>query len=438
MRRIHAYTLMLLAVLVLLVACSKERPPNDERNAEISPDVGNEMATNLAEPSPSVQTPEEPEDTEQETAEEVEAELSVTLTRVFPDLAFEQPVGMAVHPQDPNAIYVVEKQGTIVRVDRQADQPSKEVFLDITDRVHSRGMEQGLLGLAFHPDVREHPYFYVNYTTSTHTVIARFADPYADVTTIGAFQPADSSTEREVLTYRQPYTNHNGGDLKFGPDGYLYISSGDGGSAGDPHGYAQQLQSLLGKLLRIDVSREENGRPYAIPKDNPFADRSLHAEARPEIYAYGLRNPWRFSFDDETGTLWAADVGQDEIEEINVITSGGNYGWNVKEGSLCYLSSECEDESFIDPVYEYDHSLGASITGGYVYRGKQLPGLRGQYVYADFMSGRIWALKYDKQEETVNTELMDTDLAIASFGEDVDQELYLLTLDGELYMLTAE
>ena len=439
MKHIRVFFMIMIAVFLMLVACSKDELPDDVRQTLPNTGTMNEGATNETEESPTKTSSSDPTENSGELENET-AKLedhSLTLKRVFDTLTFEQPVGMAVHPADEHAAYIVEKPGRIVYVDLQAAQPSKEVFLDITDRVHSTGMEQGLLGLTFHPNYLEHPYFYVNYTTSTHTVIARFADPYADSVTLESFKPADSGTAREVLSYRQPYTNHNGGDLKFGPDGYLYISSGDGGSVGDPHGHAQNLQSLLGKLLRIDVGREADGRPYAIPVDNPFVDQSVQ-EARGEIYAYGLRNPWRFSFDSQTGRLWAADVGQDEMEEINVIESGGNYGWNVKEGSACYLRSPCDDESFRDPIYEYDHSLGASITGGYVYRGEQLPGLRGYYVYGDFMSGRIWALQVGDDGEVVNTELMDTDLAIASFGVDMTEELYVLTLDGELYLLMEE
>jgi glucose/arabinose dehydrogenase len=359
--------------------------------------------------------------------EEEEGLPRLQLTRVFPQLTFQVPVGLVTAPGDDGAFYVIEKQGRIRRI--SPDGQRSELFLDIGDRVVEGYMEEGLLGLAFHPDYPDNGYFYVNYTTEKHTIIARYQ---ADVKGGGA---ADPSTEMVLLTYEQPYNNHNGGDLHFGPDGMLYIASGDGGGRGDPRGNGQNLRTLLGKILRIDVDRAENGQAYAIPEDNPFSD--LTDGTRQEIYAYGLRNPWRFSFDAETGELWAADVGQDKIEEINVIVSGGNYGWNIKEGTRCYARSNCADDSLIDPVYEYDHSLGQSITGGYVYRGARIPALVGRYVYADFVSGRVWALKLEADGQADNVLLLESGLGITSFGVDEDGELYVTTIDGGIYQFTA-
>lgn len=350
-----------------------------------------------------------------------------TLERKFANLGFQQPLALIADPLGSEKLYVVEQPGRIYRIDPA--QSTQELFLDIRDRVYDKGWEQGLLGLAFHPDYQNNGYFFVNYTTSTHTHISRFqADP--EEKGVG-----DKDSEVVLLTYRQPFANHNGGDLHFGPDGMLYISSGDGGSAGDPHNHSQNLKSLLGKLLRIDVDREEDGRLYGIPEDNPFAG---DPEAAPEIYAYGLRNPWRFSFDSVTGELWVADVGQDELEEINVIESGGNYGWRIKEGTQCYQGPGCERDDLIDPVFEYDHSQGRSITGGYVYRGSQLPELTGKYVYADFVSGNIWALERKADGTVENALLTQSGKDIASFGVDRDGELYVLTLGGEIYLLTKQ
>lgn len=354
-------------------------------------------------------------------------DVTWALTRVFSNIKFTQPLVLTADPLGTDLLYVVEQPGRIVRIDPASN--TREVFLDITSRVHDRGWEQGLLGLAFHPNYAENGYFYVNYTTSTHTHISRFK---ADTAAGGK---ADPDSEQVLLAYRQPYDNHNGGDMHFGPDGMLYIASGDGGSGGDPQNNSQNLKSLLGKLLRIDVDREESGKLYAIPTDNPFVG---NPEAAPEIYAYGLRNPWRFSFDRETGELWAADVGQDELEEINLIEKGGNYGWRIKEGTLCYSGEGCDRKDLIDPIYEYDHSQGRSITGGYVYRGSALPELYGKYVYGDFTNGNIWALERKADGSVSNRLLTASGKDIASFGVDREGELYVLTLSGEIYRLTKK
>jgi glucose/arabinose dehydrogenase len=290
----------------------------------------------------------------------------------------------------------------------------------------------GLLGLTFHPDFQTNGFFFVDYTADNprRTVIARYQ--------VNAFDPnqANVSTGTIILEVDQPYTNHNGGQIAFGADGYLYIAMGDGGSGGDPLGHGQNRSTLLGSLLRIDVDSQTAGRNYSIPIDNPFAGNSMgYAE---EIFAYGLRNPWRFSFDSETGNLWLADVGQNEIEEIDVIRNGGNYGWNLKEGTQCYAVSECDGFGLIDPIWEYNHGLGRSITGGYIYRGSRLPALYGNFLYGDFVSGRIWSLEYDGIGLTNNTELFDTSLSISSFGVDESGEVYVLSYDGTVYIFTSE
>lgn len=347
----------------------------------------------------------------------------IVLEPVFGETRFEMPIGLEVRPNDSERVYIVEQAGRIVSANPQAPSEQAEVVLDITDRVHDRGGEQGLLGLAFHP-LRPDTAF-VNYTTATHTVIVKVeADP-ADPSKL------DPDSEQVVLTFEQPYSNHNGGQLAFGPDGYLYIASGDGGSGGDPQDNGQSLQTLLGKILRIDVDRESDGSAYAIPADNPFIGEGL-----PEIYAYGLRNPWRFSFDEETGKLWAADVGQDRYEEINLIERGGNYGWRLKEGTECFNPrSGCEREGLKEPLFTYGHDDGISITGGYVYRGERLPHLVGWYVYADYGTGVIWAIREREDGTAEHQTLLRSDENITSFGQDSTGELYVCTQDGIIYRI---
>lgn len=341
----------------------------------------------------------------------------IKLENAFPALKFSSPVDLQSAPGLPGKLFVVEQAGRIISFDNQTGATAKSTFLDIVSRVKFSG-EQGLLGLAFHPDFNTNGYFFVNYIDSNgDTVIARFqanADKSA----------ADPNTEFQVLNVQQPFSNHNGGQLAFGKDGFLYIALGDGGSGGDPQGNAQNRVSLLGKLLRIDINTAANGKNYTIPGANPFAGNS--EGFREEIYAYGLRNPWRFSFDSKSNDLWLADVGQGAKEEVDLIVRGGNYGWNIREGKSCYQpSSNCPTQGLIDPVLDYSRALGESVTGGYVYRGKQVPTLIGSYLYGDFSSGRLWAVK--KSGKTVlNSQLLDTDLLISSFGQDANKELYIL------------
>ncbi len=317
-------------------------------------------------------------------------------------------------------LFVVEQPGTI-RVYNQGTLQAQP-FLDIRDWVRFGG-ERGLLSVAFHPQYAENGRFFVNYTRRTDgaTVIAEYRvsdDPNA----------ADRASERVLLVIDQPFANHNGGQLQFGPDGMLYIGMGDGGSGGDPLGHGQNLNTLLGALLRIDV---DGGEPYVIPADNPFVDR---ANARDEIWAYGLRNPWRFSFDRCNGRLFLADVGQNLWEEVDLIEQGGNYGWNIMEGAHCFEPPVgCRTEGLELPIAEYDHSLGCSITGGYVYRGTQIENLIGRYVFGDFCSGRIWTLTPSGAGNWTMQELLDTRLSISSFGEDEQGELYVVDLNGAVY-----
>ena len=359
-------------------------------------------------------------------------EVALRLEEAFSNLRFTRPVDFQ-SPGDGSdgsgRVFVVEQAGIVKVFDNRADVGAAAVFLDIRSRVRDQGNEEGLLGLAFHPNFASNGYFYVDYTASNprRTVVARYrADPNDP-------DRALPGSETVILEVGQPYSNHNGGQIVFGPDGYLYIALGDGGSGGDPRDHGENPATLLGSILRIDV---DGGAPYAIPSDNPFAGNN--DGYREEIYAYGLRNPWRISFDAPTGQLWAADVGQNMYEEVNIIESGGNYGWDIMEGMHCYEpSTGCNQEGLTLPVWEYSHDLGISITGGYVYRGASAPALAGRYVFADFGTGRIWALAWDGSQARVE-EIMNTNLAIASFGVDARQELYALAFDGRIYRFTEE
>ncbi len=340
----------------------------------------------------------------------------------FRGIAFQRPVFLCAAPGDDAHVFVVEQAGRILRVARQGDVSESAVFLDISPRVLREDMEEGLLGLAFDPDYAKSRAFYVYYsaTRPRRSVISRFRVPPGRA-------EADPGSEEVLLEVAQPYGNHNGGMLAFGPDGFLYVGLGDGGSGGDPHGHGQDRSTLLGSILRIDP---RGGSPYAIPEDNPFADGS--GGARPEIWAYGLRNPWRFSFGPDS-RLWAGDVGQQRREEIDVIVKGGNYGWNVFEGSERYgwrnLLALAGD--MIPPVHEYPHSPMASVTGGYVYRGRGLPSYRGQYFFGDFVTGQVWTLAEDEGGVSVREAAHVPSLS--SFGEDSGGELYALSLSGSVY-----
>lgn len=353
------------------------------------------------------------------------------LVEAFGQATFDTPVGIRHAGDGSGRLFIVEKKGTIAVIHPNADQPGRGVFLDIRDNVLSGGSEQGLLGLAFHPDYADNGKFYVNYTDlNGDTVVAEYAADRRDR------NRADAASGRVLLKIGQPYSNHNGGDMAFGPDGYLYIATGDGGSGGDPQGYAQNRKSLLGKILRLDVDGRSADLPYAIPADNPFYGNK--EGYREEIYAYGLRNPWRISFDRETGELWAADVGQSDVEEIDVITAGGNYGWNRMEGSTCFKARECDRDGLVMPVWEYaPEGRGASITGGYVYRGDAIPALRGWYVFADFMDGRMWTLLPGDGTEPRVALLEMRVPGITSFGEDEAGELFATLFDGKVMRLVA-
>ena len=355
---------------------------------------------------------------------------SLSLGRTLIASGLNQPVDLTAPMHDSSRVFIVERPGRI-RIVHDGTLLSTP-FLDITDSVLSNASERGLLGLAFHPSYASNGQFVVNYTGSDgQTHIARFAvtaDP--DV--------ADRGSETTLLLVPQFASNHNGGQVRFGPDGMLYIGLGDGGGGGDPQQNGQDSTTLLGSLLRIDV---DGTPPYTIPGDNPFAG---HPTARGEIWAYGLRNPWRFSFDRETGDLYIADVGQSAREEIDVEQSGdaggGNYGWNRMEGASCFDSSGCSTNGLILPVVEYDHNDGCSITGGYVYRGSAIPELAGHYFYGDFCGGWVRSFRFVGGQATTPTDWerqLGIGSGLSSFGEDARGELYLVDLGGSVYRITS-
>ena len=339
------------------------------------------------------------------------------------------PVDLVPAGDGSGRLFVVEQPGT-VRVYDPERGLLPEPFLDVRAEVLFGG-ERGLLGLALHPQFAHNGRLFVNYTRRPDgaTVVAEYRVSPNDP------DRADPQSGRTILIVEQPFPNHNGGQLRFGPDGLLYVGLGDGGAAGDPLGHGQNPSTLLGALLRIDI---DSASPYAIPADNPFVGR---ADARPEIWAYGLRNPWRFSFDRCDGRLFLADVGQDRWEEVNLVRRGGNYGWNVMEGAHCFRPPVgCRTEGLELPIAEYPTALGCAIVGGFVYRGTRLPQLIGRYVFGDFCSGRIWALTplgpdAQRAEDWRMDELLDTTLNISAFGEDADGELYALDLKGAVYRL---
>jgi glucose/arabinose dehydrogenase len=340
---------------------------------------------------------------------------------------FDQPVQVVDPGDNSHRLFVVEQPGRI-RIVRDG-QVLPEPFLDITDLVGCCG-ERGLLSVAFHPDYASNGDFFINYTDGNgDTVVARYQVSVADP------DRADPASTETILFVEQPAANHNGGLLLFGPrDGYLYIGFGDGGGGNGQNG--QDLGILLGKILRIDVDGTSGGLPYAIPPDNPFVDQP---GAHPEIWALGLRNPWRFSFDRDTGDLWIGDVGSATYEEVNyqpaASPGGENYGWDLMEGVVCRAEGGCDE--FVAPVSGFDRDEGCVVTGGYAYRGSAMPDLQGVYLFADYCSGRVWGLLRDASDAWVRLDPVETGLRISSFGEDASGELYAVDIQGAVYRLLA-
>lgn len=380
------------------------------------------------------------------------AEQGTTLPRLdvrvaFPNLRFDRPVAMAEPGDGSNRLFVVEQhQAKVWSFANDRNIRSKHLFLQLTDPIN-RGNEEGLLGLAFHPNFQQNHQFFVYYSAndngSRHSVVSRFQTLRSDP------RRADPASEHRIwISAEDPYENHNGGTIAFGKDGYLYISLGDGGAADDPLNSGQNPRDWFASILRIDVDHPQSGLSYGIPADNPSRRSSRHAHWAPEVYSIGLRNVWKFSFDRQTGQLWAGDVGQNTWEMVHRIDSGGNYGWSLREGFHPFLPQRRRRADTAGPIQpplaEYPHAptadrpdSGLSITGGYVYRGQKIPALQGVYVYGDYDTGRIWGLRYVDGKVVANSEIVDVrkhpKLNIASFGEDARGELYILAFDGRIY-----
>lgn len=347
------------------------------------------------------------------------------LVNAFPNLTFTQPVFLTHSNDGTNRVFVIQKNGLIKVFANDSTVASADTFLNLSSRIltGSGSDERGLLGIAFHPNYANNGYFYLDYTQSGtgRTIIARYSVSSNP-------NRADFNSELKLFNIYDPFSNHNGGTLFFGLDGYLYAGWGDGGSGGDPGNRAQNLDSLLGKIIRINVDTTVGAQNYGIPATNPFA----LGGGRPEIFSWGMRNPWRFSQDPVTGLIWCADVGQDLYEEIDLIANGKNYGWRITEGLHCYNpSSGCNMTGVTLPIKEYSHSGGrCSVTGGFVYRGSRRPDLVGRYIYADYCTGEIFKLKYDGGTVTEDALLLSPGIAVLSFGTDQNNELYVLGNSG--------
>ena len=351
--------------------------------------------------------------------------LAIEFEPVLTDLS--GPVGYVDASDGSGRFFIVEKDGLILT--SVGGELLETPFLDLSDQV-STGSEQGLLSMALDPEFADNGRAFVSYTdTEGDSQVVRYT------VSAGDRNQLDPDSATTILSLDQPYRNHNGGLILFGPDGYLYLGFGDGGSQGDPHDNAQNPAVLLGKMLRIDVRGDQE--PYGIPVDNPFVDDASFA---PEIWASGFRNPWRFSFDRETGDLWIGDVGGGQIEEIDLIPSGSsgqNFGWSLFEGSICYDSEDCAEDDLTFPVFEYTHDFGCTVVGGYVYRGTSIPDLQGTYLFADYCSGNIWGLTANDDGTFTATEPLETDFRISSFAEDAGGELYVVDLNGSIFRIVA-
>ena len=343
----------------------------------------------------------------------------------FPSLYFDHPTGIYNSGDETNRLFVVGQLGLIYVFENHRNVTVANIFLDIRNQVHLGAF----LGLTFDPNFAQNGHFYVLYLADNplRTIIAQWS--------VLPNQPneADKNSQKILLEILQLSDSHSGGQLAFGPDGYLYIGLGDGNPYGDLSGNAQNRSSLLGKILRIDVDSPSQGRYYGIPASNPFESNSVGYKE--EIYAYGFRNPWRFSFDAATGKIWASDVGQDRMEEIDIVEKGRNYGWNIMEGTLPYANGS---ETGLElPIWEYGRDQGNASIGGFVYHGSKLKELTGSYIYGDYVSGRIWALNSYNTSNPVNKELLKTNLNITSFGIDEKNELYICAEDGRIYEILS-
>ncbi len=342
----------------------------------------------------------------------------VHLEPVHTSLVFNEPIQVLFDGTQKDTMYVVEKNGFVLRVSTNKNETEKQPFLDISDRVGVTHDEEGLLSLAFHPEYATNGEMFVWYSAQKpkRSVLSRFVKDTES-------EKVHNSSEEIILEVLQPWSNHNGGTVLFGQDGYLYVGIGDGGAANDPHKNGQNKNTLLGSVICIDIDTKSEKTPYSIPSSNPLVGQD---GVREELWAWGLRNPWRMSFDRETGLLWTGDVGQNAWEEIDIVKRGGNYGWNIREGKHEFSNNKEATKELIEPVFEYGRRQGGSITGGFVYRGTEIPSLIGSYIYSDYLSKRIWALVPDEKDNTTYTTTRiakNTPIAISSFGETPDGEI---------------
>jgi uncharacterized repeat protein (TIGR03806 family) len=437
-QRVRTMQLCRIALLVGLVALGACSSP--------APDGGTGGGINPPAPPPPPPPPVQgldarPSNTTCLAGEAPAQNVSIAVQRAFPNLSFSSPILMLQAPDSSTRWFVVEQAGRVRVFNNDATVAASTLFVDIAARVRSGG-EMGLLGLAFHPQFPADPRVYLSYTTGSPQLVSRVSEFRSN----DGGATLDGGSERILLTVTQPDTNHNGGHIAFGPDGFLYIGFGDGGSGGDPYGTignGQNLQTLLGKMLRIDISGETGAVRYRIPAGNPYAGNTLCSTGAgtqncPEIFAFGLRNPWRWSFDRGSDELWLGDVGQGAWEEINRIVAGGNYGWRCREGAHPFNSNCGPAQNLIDPIAEYGRAAGASVTGGYVYRGSAIPALAGRYVFGDFVSGRIWHIARDTPPPTLQVSTgFDSGLQIASFGQGSDGEIFVVHYGGTLHRLVA-
>jgi glucose/arabinose dehydrogenase len=428
MRRLFLTPLLFVLTLVVVTACAAPAPTT----LQVLPTPTSAAAIQPA--APGAQSPAAGADAATTPTGVDLSQLTISLEPVYQ--GYRAPLFVTHAGDGSGRLYIVEKGGTIRLVENGA--PLETPFLDISDRVRSSGYEQGLLGLAFAPDYTQSGFFFVNYTDRQgNTVVARFNVSTADP------NRADPASEFVVLTLDQPASNHNGGMVAFGPDGYLWIGTGDGGGAGDRFGHGQNPATLLGKMLRLDVTTDPSA-PYLIPPDNPWVTADWNGQRVPgEVWAVGLRNPWRYSFDRATGDLWIADVGQNQIEEIHFTRAGDpgglNYGWPIMEGDRCFRTTACDPTGLEWPVFTYTHQGHCSVTGGYVYRGQEYPALHGVYVFCDFCSGALWATAPDGAGGWVTEFMTRTGITLSSFGEDEAGELYATDLNsGIVYRVTAQ
>lgn len=352
-----------------------------------------------------------------------------TLQNVFSSTTFNKPLEMAVPPDGTDRLFIVGQRGVITIVNPSSPSTPGKIFLDISDKVTTSGLEPGLLGLAFHPNYSVNRYFYVYYTTpnALTEILARYQ--------VSPSNPDSALKSTEFIIFQNTLltASHFGGKIAFGKDNYLYMGVGMGTGQNDPPNNAQNLSLPLGKILRINVDTTAGGNNYGIPATNPFKDST--GTQRKEIYAWGFRNPWKFNF-DSTGRMWCADVGQVTKEEIDIVERGKNYGWRIMEGTGCFNPNPCDTTGLVKPVYEYPRSDGSSISGGYVSYTNQLPALKGKYVYGDYANGKIWALTYDGINPTTNIMLMDSPYNISSFGMDKNKNIYICSIgDSKIYKL---